>query len=194
MRTWSKPTRFVTCLLAGVVALGAAMARPAPGNEAGGRNLVGTIDIKQGTATQLAGRPGEGPKPVAYEWVIVEGREGQLVHADQRDAIFVAPSIEGEVERFIVEVTVQFEDQRTARAQVEIRVHRDEPDDTGWLDDFYSKAEKSKQDRQAQNQSLNDALILSAGTGYYSRWNVGFGFGWGGGFVNYHAAIPIYFP
>jgi len=193
-----RPSSKLGCLAAPVLALvtlaSAAGVASEPSSDEG-RNLVGTIDVRQGTATQLAGSPtGDGPQPVAYEWVILEGHGGSLLFADRRDAIFEAPKIETELERFIVEVTVQFEDQRTFRTQVEIHVHRDEIDDTQWLDDFYSDAKKSKQERQAQNPALDSELLLRAASGYYSRWPVGFGWGWGGGFVSYHATVPIFFP
>ena len=127
---------------------------------AGLEPVPGQLDVVEKTAVSLDGLPDEGTEPTGYVWKIIEGEGGLLFQADQQDAVFLAPRVERGVKKFVIELTVMFDDQPPAVRQLQIRVvptdpskAYDDPNDTQWLEDFYRGAAESE---EKQGSSLGN--------------------------------------
>ena len=75
------------------------------------------------TAVELDGRLPEGVEPTSYyAWKIVEGEGGSLFKADQQDAVFLAPGVRRGVTEFVIELTVNYDEQPPSVRRLKIRV------------------------------------------------------------------------
>jgi hypothetical protein len=94
--------------------------------------IPGQLDVLQGTAFQLGGTPPDtGPRPSSYRWEILEGEGGNLLKADQAEAIFQAPTLEEKsMELFVIQLTATYAGQEPATAQLHVRVHKELPERT----------------------------------------------------------------
>jgi len=165
--------------------------------------LPGQLDVLQGTAFQLGGTPpDQGPKPSSYNWEILEGEGGELLKADQAEAIFRAPVLEDKsIELFVIRLTAQYAGQEPATAQLHVRVLKELPEKTVQQqtaeDEMVSyikglsKREKKKLAKQYRKQSRNQTVVVQNNP--YPSWHFGFSWGWGWP-VYYPIYVPIIVP
>lgn len=183
------PTTAVSSLTCGILllCLGAAPAQAQDRSvEIEAKPLPGQVDLLQGTAIQLGGKPKEdAAAPASYRWEILEGEGGELYNEDAAEAIFQAPKIETDVELFVLQLTASYEGEDPAKVQLFVRVHRD------------ISEQQQRQAKKAQKQARKQAKRQRRGTGNvyvqhhgpYPPWGVGFYWGWG-----WPAFYPIYVP
>lgn len=165
--------------------------------------LPGQLDVLQGTAFQLGGTPPDkGPKPSSYKWEILEGEGGELLNADQAEAIFRAPVLKDEkIELFVIELTAQYAGQEPATARLHVRVLDELPEKTaqqqsaedemvGYIKGL-TKKEKKKLAKQYRKQSRSRNVVVQNNP--YPSWHFGFSWGWGWP-VNYPIYVPIIVP
>jgi hypothetical protein len=154
--------------------------------------VPGQLDVLQGTAIQLGGKPGgTGRQPEAYHWDIVEGEGGRLMKGKDGSAIFQAPVLEDkDLELFIIELTAMYGAHPPARVRLHLRVHRELPEE---LMEQSAKAEVERKMREQASAVANRPRTRSDGRRTVARSgpSFGFGFSWGWGWPVYY---PVYVP
>ena len=188
---------FLTVLIGGVSAgLGQELqieAKPLPGQ----------LAVLQGTAFQLGGTPPDsGPKPTSYLWEILEGEGGEILQADQPEAIFRAPLLEEKsLELFVIQLTAEYAGHEPAKARLHVRVHQELPEKSAEQEAEeeeiasyirgLSKRQKRKLAKQYRRQARSRTTVVHSSP--YPSWHFGFSWGWGWP-VYYPIYVPIIVP
>jgi hypothetical protein len=158
--------------------------------------LPGQLDLLQGTAIQLGGKPsGKGRQPEAYHWEIVEGDGGRLLKADRAEAIFQAPMLsDHEMELFIIQLTAMYGSHAPARVQLHVRVHKELPEPREQLPPEEEIKQKMREQAstmadRTSSRSRSSTVVVRHGPSW------GFGYHWGWGWpVHYPIYVPIVVP
>ena len=174
------------CLVVGLVflAAGSAPAARTPSMEIEAKPVPGQIDLVQGTAIQLGGKPGkDAPQASSYKWEVIEGEGATLYKEDEAEAIFQAPKIDWDLEVFVVRLTAGFPGEQPSTVRVFIRVHKELSQRT--------EAEGKRALKKAKRTARRARRQRTVHHHYspYPRWNVGLYWGWG-----WPAYYPIFVP
>lgn len=194
--SWSIRTTATTLtfLVAGLLAT----ALESEGLEIEAKPVPGQLDVLQGTAIQLGGKPRtSGPQPSNFNWEIIEGQGGLLLKPDQPDAIFQAPKLaDTSLEIFVIQLTVGYQDQESATARMHIRVHKEmptrkrrEPSIEEVMAEQYRMEAEAKEHRRPRGS--NRTVVVHHGPSYGYGWGPGWGWGWP---AHYPIHVPIVIP
>jgi hypothetical protein len=156
------------------------------GVEIDAQPVPGRLDLMHGTAIQLGSRPGEDePQPSSYRWEIVEGEGGKIYNADKAEAIFQAPTIENELEVFVVQLTAEYPVQKPSRARLHIRVHKNPPEKEKSIQQIMAETYRREEEARDRRRSRSRASSTIVHHHAYPPWHFGFSWGWG---------WPVYYP
>jgi hypothetical protein len=194
--SWFVRILSVTLLIAGV-------AVPTPAQQPGdleikAKPVTGQLDVLQGTAIQLGGKPrSSGPKPSSYLWEIIEGQGAIILKPNQPDAIFQAPKLtDTKLEIFLIQLTVTYDGQESATARMQVRVHKEmqtakrpEPTIEEVMAEQYRSESEARERRGSSGGSRTTVIHHGPSYGMGYGWGMGPGWGWG-----WPAHYPIYVP
>lgn len=163
----------------------------------------GELEIVEMTAVELDGRLPEGVEATGYLWTILDGEGGKLIFEDRQDAVFLAPKVTGDVQTFLLELTVTFESQPPSQRQIRIHVRSSNPadaepaeDDTSWIDEQIRAEQQAKQQQQQQapppsGGGNGPAVSVGVAGGSGGRRSAGVGLRWS---MSYPITQPVDVP